>query len=99
MAVSSRRFMDRWAPGDPRPWRSLDSAGLTSEPRACPPTKGQAMNRIAGATHALLRIVAGLMFFCPGALKILGWFGGMPAGISLTPLTTAAGWIEMIAGP
>lgn len=54
---------------------------------------------ITRATHALLRIVAGLLLFCPGALKIFGWFGGMPPGIALTPLLITAGWIEIIAGP
>jgi putative oxidoreductase len=47
---------------------------------------------------ALLRIVSGLLFICPGALKILGWFGGMPAGFALTPLLRAAGWIELVGG-
>jgi putative oxidoreductase len=56
------------------------------------------MNRLGGVTHALLRIVAGFLFIHPGTLKILGWFGGMPAGIPLTPLLTAAGWIEMTCG-
>ena len=51
------------------------------------------------ATHALLRIASGLIFFCPGALKIFGWFGGMPAGFELTPLLRTAGWMEVIGGP
>jgi len=54
---------------------------------------------ITRATHAQLRIVSGLLFFCPGALKIFGWFGGMPAGFTLTPLLRAAGWMEVIGGP
>ena len=54
---------------------------------------------ITRATQALLRIVAGLLLFCPGALKLFGWFGGMPPGIPLTPLLVTAGWIEVIAGP
>ena len=48
------------------------------------------MSRFAGATHALLRIVAGFLFIHPGGMKILGWFGGMPAGVPMTPLLTAA---------
>lgn len=56
------------------------------------------MSRITGATHSLLRIVAGLLFICPGAMKLLGWFGGMPAGIQVTPLLTAAGVIELVGG-
>ena len=54
---------------------------------------------ITRATQALLRIVAGLLLFCPGALKLFGWFGGMPAGFTLTPLLRTAGWIEVIGGP
>jgi len=54
---------------------------------------------VTRATLALLRIVAGFILFCPGALKIFGWFGGMPAGFTLTPLLRTAGWIEVIGGP
>lgn len=57
------------------------------------------MNRVAGITHALLRIVAGFLFIHPGALKIFGWFGGMPPGTELTPLTATAGALELILGP
>ena len=56
------------------------------------------MNRLADATHSLLRIVAGLLFIHPGAMKLLGWFGGMPPGVPMTPLITAAGLIEIICG-
>ena len=54
---------------------------------------------MAGVTHALLRIVSGFLFIHPGGMKLLGWFGGMPPGIELTPLITAAGVIELVAGP
>ena len=54
---------------------------------------------VTRATQALLRIVAGLLLFCPGALKIFGWFGGPPPGFTLTPLLRTAGWIEVIGGP
>ena len=30
------------------------------------------MSRLAGATHSLLRIVAGSLFICPGGMKLLG---------------------------
>jgi putative oxidoreductase len=56
------------------------------------------MKVVAGLTHSLLRIVAGLLFIHPGTMKILGWFGGMPAGVPMTPLLTAAGWIEIVCG-
>ncbi len=57
------------------------------------------MNRLADATHSLLRIVSGLLFIPPGGMKLLGWFGGMPAGVELTPLLVAAGVIELVTGP
>lgn len=56
------------------------------------------MHRFAGITQSLLRIVAGLLFICPGAMKLFGWFGGMPAGVQLTPLLVAAGVIEVAGG-
>lgn len=36
------------------------------------------MNRAVQITYFLLRVVAGLMFFQSGGMKLLGWFGGMP---------------------
>ncbi len=54
------------------------------------------MNRFAGPAQSLLRIVAGLLFICPGGMKLLGWFGGMP--VPMTPLLTAAGVIELVGG-
>ena len=54
------------------------------------------MNRMAGWTHSLLRIVAGLLFICPGGMKLLGWFGGMP--VPMTPLLYVAGVIELVGG-
>ena len=56
------------------------------------------MTRIAGMTQSLLRIVAGLLFICPGGMKLFGWFGGMPAGVALTPLLVTAGVIEVVGG-
>ena len=56
------------------------------------------MNRLAGAAHSLLRIVAGLLFICPGGMKLFGWFGGMPAGVRLSPLLIVAGVIEVFGG-
>jgi putative oxidoreductase len=57
------------------------------------------MHRLPGITQSLLRIVAGLLLLQPGGMKLLGWFGGMPAGVSLSPLIVAAGVIELVAGP
>jgi putative oxidoreductase len=48
-------------------------------------------------SYALLRIVAGLLFFCHGAQKILGVFGGVPG--PLDTLGRLAGWMELVGGP
>jgi putative oxidoreductase len=56
------------------------------------------MDRRAGLTQSVLRIVAGLLFICPGGMKLFGWFGGMPPGVPLTPLLVAAGVIEVVGG-
>jgi len=56
------------------------------------------MSRYEGATLSLMRIVASLLFICPGGMKLLGWFGGMPPGVQLTPLLTTAGVIELVGG-
>ncbi len=56
------------------------------------------MNRLTGATQSLLRIVAGLLFICPGGLKLFGWFGGLPHGVAMTPLLWTAGVIEVVGG-
>ncbi len=59
------------------------------------------MNRFAGVTQSLLRVIAGLILFCPGTMKLFGWFGGLPggqSGLHLPPLMLAAGLIEVIGG-
>ena len=56
---------------------------------------------IAGITHAILRIGAGLLFFMHGAPKLFGWFGGMgPEGGSaeLFSLMGLAGVLEVFGG-
>ena len=56
---------------------------------------------IAGITHAVLRIGAGLLYFMHGAPKLLGWFGGMgPEGGSaeLFSLMGLAGVLEVFGG-
>ena len=47
--------------------------------------------------YAAFRIVAGLLFACHGAQKLLGMFGGIPAE-HLNALTYTAGAIELIGG-
>ena len=56
------------------------------------------MSRYAAMALAVLRIVAGLLFACHGAQKLLGWFGGMPQGNALTPLVMTGGIIELVGG-
>src|SRR3989338_8720734 len=36
------------------------------------------MDRARQVTYFLLRVVAGLLFFQAGGMKLLGWFGGIP---------------------
>ena len=55
-------------------------------------------NGIGGAAHSLLRIVSGMLFICPGGMKLFGWFGGMPEGVALTPLLGVAGILEVVGG-
>jgi putative oxidoreductase len=54
------------------------------------------MKGLQSAALSLLRVVAGFLFFCHGAQKILGWFGGHPG--KLPALALAAGVIELLAG-
>jgi putative oxidoreductase len=54
------------------------------------------LQRFEQPLYAVLRVVAGLLFLCHGAQKVLGGFGG-PGG-SLPPLLQVAGWIELVAG-
>lgn len=56
------------------------------------------MSRYAAMALAALRIVAGLLFACHGAQKLLGWFGGMPPGTPMTPMVMTAGIIELVGG-
>lgn len=49
-------------------------------------------------TATLLRLVAALILFQAGALKLFGWFGGMPEGFQLSNLLYAAGIIEVVGG-
>jgi putative oxidoreductase len=57
--------------------------------------------RLPGATHAILRIGAGLLFFLHGAPKLFGWFGGVgPDGgtAELFSLFGLAGVLEVFGG-
>jgi putative oxidoreductase len=51
-------------------------------------------------TMSLLRIVAGLLFFQYGCMKLFGWFGGMPGGggVHLMSELGLAGVLEFFGG-
>ena len=53
----------------------------------------------ASQAYALLRIVVGLLFFCYGAQKVFGLFGGIGgAPVPLASLLGVAGVLELILG-
>ena len=57
------------------------------------------LNRFADPVYCLMRLIVGLLFFCHGAQKVLGWFS--KPGQSTEPLDlmmTVGGWIEVICG-
>jgi putative oxidoreductase len=56
--------------------------------------------KFGGIGHAALRIVTGFLFACHGAQKLLGAFGGMPAGNepAMFSLVWFAGAIELVGG-
>jgi putative oxidoreductase len=57
------------------------------------------LNRFADPVYCIMRLVVGLLFFCHGAQKILGWFPNpkQPAG-PLDTMGLLSGWIELIGG-
>ncbi|MEE8584650.1 MAG: DoxX family protein [Acidobacteriota bacterium] len=59
------------------------------------------IEKFSKEAYSLMRIVAGFLFFCHGAQKILGIFGGYrePGGTAeLLSLRGAAGLLELIGG-
>lgn len=57
--------------------------------------------RAAQIAYVLLRLVVGLLFFHHGAMKMLGWFGGMPDGPSPPPfpgMIWIGGVLELVGG-
>jgi putative oxidoreductase len=49
-------------------------------------------NKAVQVAYLLLRVVAGLLFFQAGCMKMLGWFGGMPGSPGSTaPLLSQIG--------
>ena len=59
-------------------------------------------NRFVQIAYFLLRVVSGLLFFHAGSMKILGWFGGIPAAMGGPPAMWSQIWIggmlELIGG-
>ena len=57
------------------------------------------LNRFADPVYCIMRLLIGLMLFCHGAQKILGWFA-KPGGASepLDAMMTTGGWIELVCG-
>lgn len=59
------------------------------------------LDRYSEQIYALMRIVAGFLFFCHGAQKLFGWFGGaggQGGTVDLVSLVGLAGLIEMVCG-
>jgi putative oxidoreductase len=57
------------------------------------------LGRFAPQLYAILRIVAGLMFFMHGTQKILGWPpSGKGGGGPLPTMALISGWLELILG-
>ena len=54
------------------------------------------LNRYGDVTYALLRVVAGGMFACHGAQKVLGAFGGQ--AVPLQSMMGFAGVVELVGG-
>ena len=47
---------------------------------------------------SILRLLAGVMFACHGAQKLLGAFGGLPPGVEMNWELWTAGIIELVGG-
>ena len=57
------------------------------------------LKRFADPVYCIMRLIVGLLFFCHGAQKILGWFPNPKQ--SAGPLDTMgllSGWIELVGG-
>jgi putative oxidoreductase len=57
------------------------------------------LKRFADPVYCIMRLILGLMFFCHGAQKILGWWTPPDrASEPLDGLTLTGGWIELVCG-
>ncbi len=57
-------------------------------------------DRIVQAAYVLLRVVSGLLFLQAGGMMLFGWFGGMPAGHTITVMSQIwiGGVLEVVGG-
>ncbi|MEK8170574.1 DoxX family protein [Streptomyces sp. M19] len=73
---------------------------MSDTPQASP--LGERIDSTKPYAHSLFRIVIGLLFFCHGASKHLGWFGGSDGNGGTLPAWewpgSYAGWIELVTG-
>ena len=63
------------------------------------PALMSSLSRFADPVYCIMRLLVGLMFFCHGAQKVLGWFpkpGASPEPLDM--MTTIGGWLEVICG-
>jgi len=60
------------------------------------------MEKAKMISYFLMRVVAGLLFLQAGGMKMLDWFGGIPAQFGGHPQaftqTWIGGWMELIGG-
>ena len=59
----------------------------------------KSLSRFADPVYCIMRLIVGLLFFCHGAQKVLGWFA--KPGQTREPLDlmmTVGGWIELAGG-
>lgn len=73
-----------------------DTADSTTRTTATSSTADSTRTGLAGITHAILRIGAGLLFMQHGAQKLFGWLGG--DAVELVSLMGLAGVLEFFGG-
>lgn len=58
------------------------------------------MDRAVQIAYFLLRVVSGLLFLQAGGMKLLGWFGGMPGGVTAPVMSQIwiGGVLELVGG-
>jgi putative oxidoreductase len=58
------------------------------------------MDRATQIAYFLLRVVSGLLFLQAGGMKLLGWFGGLPNGVTAPVMSQVwiGGVLELVGG-